>query len=279
MANILVTNAKRQALVRKEEEKARKIDETHQTRAKTIAKRAQELNKVLKEKQRIVAIDRKKHIKESLKAYQERIKKSRSVERSPESPTKVVRLDREFKEKVEKIQLREKGETQDLANRLEAYFMDYKAETEHARKLREATIESQTGSIRIRLTKTAEVQVRAKLGATTFADTVSDQLIKKLIKHEETLKQANTKKTRHIDEEKKKLSETITDKKRKVRTAFKTKQKHVEELYAEDQTKAQRMEENIRKQREEKLARLAEENKKWKDYFLRALEISESNVS
>lgn len=278
MANILTTNAKRQVLMLKDAEKSKKIDETRVNKVKAMAKRAQDLNKVLKEKQRTVAIDRKKHIKESLVAYEERIKRTRSAEKPVAETTSVVRVDKEYKERMEMMQTKMKAETQDVSNKLQSYFIDYAVMTENARNRRENNIYEQTKCIKKRLSHTTEVHTRAKQGINSYVDALSDQLIKKLLKNEENVKTAKIKRDKNIEEERKKLDETIVDKRKKVRLAEKNKQKDLEEQFANEQERVQKIDENIQKVREQKQMKLRDVNIKWKEYFLRALEINESNV-
>lgn len=278
MANMLLTNLKKQELLQKENDKWKKIEESRMNRTILIAKRAQDLNKIHKTRQRIVAIDRKQHIKESLNAYKERIKLSHSLEKHPAPINNPTRYDKILKSKVEDIQNKNNIDIQDTTNKLEAYFIDYKIETENARNRKESNIKEHVGVIKKRLAKTTEIHFRARQDESNHNDALSDQLIKKLLKNEDNLKTVKANKKKQIIEEKKNLSETIVDKKMKVRVAYKNRQKKLEEQLAEDQDRIVKIEEQLRRTKEDKLTRLKEENNKWREYFLRALEINESNV-
>lgn len=262
----------------KEAEKAKKVEEAKVNKTKQMAKRAQDFNKTLKERQRIVAIDRKKHIKESLAAYQQRLKKSKSAEKVRENDVDIHRLDKLCKMKVEEACIRVNNENQDIRDKLQAYFVEYQQKTDNAAHRRESNVKEQTKNIRKRLAKTSEVHIKAKQGIFLHTDALSDQLIKKMLKNEETLKAAKIKKTKQIEDERKKLTETINDKKKKVKNADKIRQKQLQQQFASEQERVTQIEENIQKFREEKQYKLKNENIKWKEYFLRALEISESNV-
>ena len=279
MANVLINNQKKEALAKKQEEKMKKIEEAHRGKLKTISQKAQDLNRVLKEHQSVAALDRRRHIKASLKAFRERVQKAKSAEKMVGKVQGPTAKTRDLKEQAGQYEFNAQLNDQDETNRLQSYFIEYEAETEEARNRREARVREQTAAARHKLAKTSEIRLRTKQQEARYADHVSDQLIKKLLRNEENLKAKKLKIRNQVEEEKKRFAETIADKKKKVRTAFKTKQQRVEETAALNEARASKIEENLQKVREEKQARLNEENMRWRECFLRALEIHESNVS
>lgn len=279
MARILTTNKLKDIQALKDEKVAVRIEEARHSTKRLMAKRAQELNKVLRECQRVVALDRKKHIKISVKAYKDRVEQSLFIEKNTVTPTNVVRVDTELRDRADKFYEKKRNELENIDERMKAYFLCYEMETGNARSRKEMSMESKTEGVRQRLARTSEISLRAQQGSSTCTDIVADQLIKKMLEKEQSIKLAKLTQHKQTEENQKRMVETFMDKRTKIRAAFKGKMKHLEDLMAADQNKASKVEKHTEELTAQRLESLKKYNMKWQECFLKALEINESNVS